>query len=81
MSGVLALNQSLVSAGSTRPLVVIHISDVPEEELDYLHQAGIKTIAIPSLPNPNCHGGNGRACKRGRDNYSKLNLFGLTQYR
>eukprot|EP00240_Pyramimonas_obovata_P001656 CAMPEP_0118940116 /NCGR_PEP_ID=MMETSP1169-20130426/30628_1 /TAXON_ID=36882 /ORGANISM="Pyramimonas obovata, Strain CCMP722" /LENGTH=433 /DNA_ID=CAMNT_0006884519 /DNA_START=94 /DNA_END=1391 /DNA_ORIENTATION=+ len=81
VSGVLALNHSLVSAGSTRPLVVIHISDVPEEELNFLHQAGIKTIAIPSLPNPNCHGDSGRACKRGRDNYSKLNLFGLTQYR
>jgi hypothetical protein len=81
LTGVLALNHSLTTTGSTRPLVVIHISDVPEEELAYLHQAGIKTIPINSLPNPNCHGGKNRPCKRGRDNYSKLNIFGLTQYR
>jgi thiol-disulfide isomerase/thioredoxin len=36
---------------------------------------------VESLPNPNCKGTKGRPCKRGRDNYSKLAAFGMTEYR
>jgi len=80
VAGVLTLQHSLRKAGCTRPLVVMHISDVPEPELEFLRSAGVALKLVPSLPNPNCKGSKGRPCQRGRDNYSKLAAFNMTEY-
>jgi hypothetical protein len=54
LAGVLALAHSLKAVESTRPLVVMHLEDVPALELGFLHTAGIRTIQIeriqPQLP-------------------------------
>jgi hypothetical protein len=83
LAGVLALAHSLKAVESTRPLVVMHLEDVPALELGFLHTAGIRTIQIERIPNPNCRQekSGSRPCARGRDNYSKLALFSLTQFR
>lgn len=61
----------------------MHLADVPDVEISFLHTAGIRTLEIDSIPNPNCKANKGgsRPCARGRDNYSKLALFHLTQFR
>jgi hypothetical protein len=68
---------------SKYPLVVMHLADVPDVEISFMHTAGIRTLEIDSIPNPNCKANKSgsRPCARGRDNYSKLALFHLTQFR
>ncbi|KAK3253981.1 hypothetical protein CYMTET_36790 [Cymbomonas tetramitiformis] len=80
IAGVLVLAKSLQQTGTKRKLVVMHLDDVPQVELQLLQSFGIQTVEVPAVPNPNCHGTIGRPCERGRDNYSKLAAFGLTQF-
>ena len=63
--------------------MVMHLADVPDVEIGFLHEAGIRTLEIDSIPNPNCKAnkGSSRPCARGRDNYSKLALFHLKQFK
>lgn len=43
---MLALGEALRHVNSTRPLIVMHLDDVPAVELDYLHRASIRTIQV-----------------------------------
>jgi len=73
--GAMALAQSIIKAGSTRDLILLHDASIPQPKLGALAAAGWKLQLITRIRNPSA-----RRHSYNEYNYSKLRLWQLTYY-